>query len=259
MLPEQHSSALDFSVSHAGDLSVIAISRLGPASMDIERRRQVSEIAQIAADVFDQRTAANLNSLPASCRSTSFLRLWTAGEACLKATGLGFAGAGGRAPVKLVPNAWPQIEIDQLVNRTDRYPLSLHALDLPPDYVGNLVIQNRALDDLCHLHANPTPTYSIPLLLNSSMDSSSSSEFGGGIAIVGMSCLLPGGVDSLESMWELLCNARDAISEVPSDRWKVDTFYDPNPGVPGKTVTRWGGFVDNIAAFDAAFFRLQGA
>jgi phosphopantetheinyl transferase len=157
MLPEQHSSTLDFSVSHAGDLSVIAISRLGPTGVDIERRRQVPEIAQIAADVFDQRTAANLNSLPASCKNDTFLRLWTAGEACLKATGLGFAGAGGRAPVKLVPNAWPQIEIDQLVNRTDRYPLSLHALDLPPDYLGSLVIQNRALDDLCHIHANPTP------------------------------------------------------------------------------------------------------
>ena len=41
MLPEQHSSTLDFSVSHAGDLSVIAISRLGPTGVDIERRRQV--------------------------------------------------------------------------------------------------------------------------------------------------------------------------------------------------------------------------
>lgn len=82
-------------------------------------------------------------------------------------------------------------------------------------------------------------------------------QVGNGIAIIGMGCILPGGVDSPEALWRLLCDGRDAITEVPSTRWNVDTFYDPDPGTPGKSSTRWGGFVDNIDAFDAAFFGIS--
>ncbi|MGH6771548.1 MAG: amino acid adenylation domain-containing protein [Xanthobacteraceae bacterium] len=83
------------------------------------------------------------------------------------------------------------------------------------------------------------------------------SDFGAGIAIIGMGCILPGGVDSPEALWQLLCNARDAITEVPASRWTVDTFFDPDPGTPGKTATRWGGFVDNVDGFDASFFGIS--
>src|SRR5262249_59338199 len=87
--------------------------------------------------------------------------------------------------------------------------------------------------------------------------SSPPSQFGNGIAIIGMGCILPGGVDSHEALWRLLCDGRDVITEVPAKRWNVDTFYDPDPGTPGKSSTRWGGFVDNIDAFDAAFFGIS--
>lgn len=74
------------------------------------------------------------------------------------------------------------------------------------------------------------------------------------IAIVGMSCRFPGGADSPEAFWQLLHNGVDAISEVPSDRWNLDEYYDPDPEKPGKVSTRWGGFIKDVDRFDPNFF-----
>ncbi|HET9914975.1 MAG TPA: type I polyketide synthase [Anaerolineales bacterium] len=74
------------------------------------------------------------------------------------------------------------------------------------------------------------------------------------IAIIGMSCRFPGGADGPEAFWELLRNGVDAISEVPSERWKIDDYYDPDPEKPGKMSTRWGGFLRDVDRFDANFF-----
>lgn len=77
------------------------------------------------------------------------------------------------------------------------------------------------------------------------------------IAIVGMGCILPGGIESPAALWQLLMNRGDAVREVPPDRWNVDAIHDPTPGVAGKTVTRRGGFLDAVAQFDAGFFGLS--
>ncbi|MEQ9335550.1 type I polyketide synthase [Thalassobaculum sp.] len=76
------------------------------------------------------------------------------------------------------------------------------------------------------------------------------------IAIVGMACRFPGAPD-LESYWRLLDEGRDAISEVPRERWDVDALYDPDPDAPGKMNSRWGGFVDGVDRFDAGFFGIS--
>ena len=77
------------------------------------------------------------------------------------------------------------------------------------------------------------------------------------IAIIGMGCRFPGGANNPESFWQILEQGVDAIREVPSDRWNVDEYYDPNPDTPGKTHTREGGFLDiGLDLFDAEFFRL---
>ncbi len=74
------------------------------------------------------------------------------------------------------------------------------------------------------------------------------------IAIVGMGCRFPGGGNGPDAFWNLLANGVDAIGEVPADRWDLRRYFDPDPDTPGKMCTRYGGFLDDIARFDAAFF-----
>jgi acyl transferase domain-containing protein/NADPH:quinone reductase-like Zn-dependent oxidoreductase/NADP-dependent 3-hydroxy acid dehydrogenase YdfG len=74
------------------------------------------------------------------------------------------------------------------------------------------------------------------------------------IAIVGMGCRFPGDVADPASFWELLREGREAITEIPGERWKVDDYYDPDPTKPGKMVSRFGGFLKDVDLFDAAFF-----
>ena len=76
------------------------------------------------------------------------------------------------------------------------------------------------------------------------------------IAVIGIGCRFPGGADSPEAFWELLREGRDAITEVPPDRWDVDAWYDSNPDTPGKINCRHGGFVHGCEGFDSAFFEI---
>lgn len=77
------------------------------------------------------------------------------------------------------------------------------------------------------------------------------------VAIIGIGCRFPGGANSPEAFWRLLRDGVDAITEVPPDRWNIDAFYDPDPTKPGKTYSRWGGFIDQIDQFDAQFFGIS--
>ncbi|PSB05400.1 short-chain dehydrogenase, partial [Pleurocapsa sp. CCALA 161] len=76
------------------------------------------------------------------------------------------------------------------------------------------------------------------------------------IAIIGMGCRFPGGVNSPADFWQLLNKGVDGITEVPSQRWNIDEYYDPNPETPGKISTRYGGFIDQVDRFDAQFFNI---
>jgi len=76
------------------------------------------------------------------------------------------------------------------------------------------------------------------------------------IAIVGLGCRLPG-APTPAAYWQLLRDGVDAVREVPADRWDADALFDANPDAPGKLSTRWGGFLDDIRRFDAAFFNIS--
>ncbi|MFJ9363729.1 SDR family NAD(P)-dependent oxidoreductase [Nocardia sp. NPDC101769] len=75
-----------------------------------------------------------------------------------------------------------------------------------------------------------------------------------GIAVVGIGCRFPGQVRNVDDFWRLLIEERDAVREVPADRWNATAFYDHDAGRPGHMRTRTGGYLDDVSSFDAQFF-----
>lgn len=94
-----------------------------------------------------------------------------------------------------------------------------------------------AVVDIAPAVAAPPPTAPAP-------------ESGEPIAVVGVGCRLPGGVHGPDAYWRLLCEGVDAIRRVPEDRWRDFTPYPPADALP------YGGYLDDIAGFDADFFRV---
>ena len=77
------------------------------------------------------------------------------------------------------------------------------------------------------------------------------------IAIIGMGCRFPGGLNNPEDFWNFLVEGREAVSEIPSDRWNIERFYDEEAGLPGKSIAKRGGFIAGIDQFDPQFFGIS--
>lgn len=78
------------------------------------------------------------------------------------------------------------------------------------------------------------------------------------IAIVGMACRFPKGLNSIETLWNALKNRFSAIDTVPAERWSVDRYFSSNPIAKGKSYIKRGGFLScDIRKFDASFFGIS--
>jgi acyl transferase domain-containing protein/NAD(P)-dependent dehydrogenase (short-subunit alcohol dehydrogenase family)/acyl carrier protein len=77
------------------------------------------------------------------------------------------------------------------------------------------------------------------------------------VAIIGLGCRFPGGINDAEALWKLLVEGREAVSEVPADRWNSDRFHDSEPGIVGKSITNRGGFIEGLEQFDPQFFGIS--
>ncbi|MFG2943563.1 type I polyketide synthase, partial [Streptomyces sp. NPDC048282] len=115
-----------------------------------------------------------------------------------------------------------------------------------------------------HLHAELLGTQDQPepataLAANRTSAPAAGAEHGDEpIAIVAMGCRLPGDVQTPEELWQLLVRGQDAVSGFPTDRgWDIEGLYDPDPGRPGRTYAREGGFLYDAADFDPAFFGIS--
>ena len=81
----------------------------------------------------------------------------------------------------------------------------------------------------------------------------SEEEIANPIAIIGLGCRFPK-ANNPDSFWQLLSEGKDAIVEIPPDRWDIDSFYNSEPRTPEKMYTRSGGFLDQVDKFEPSFF-----
>lgn len=77
------------------------------------------------------------------------------------------------------------------------------------------------------------------------------------LAVIGMACRFPGGIDTTSGFWELLKSGHDVIGDLPTDRWDLEGWHHPDPSHPGKSYATQGGFRRDVDLFDAGFFGIS--
>ncbi|MBB5139591.1 acyl transferase domain-containing protein/NADPH:quinone reductase-like Zn-dependent oxidoreductase/acyl carrier protein [Thermocatellispora tengchongensis] len=77
------------------------------------------------------------------------------------------------------------------------------------------------------------------------------------VAVVGVGCRLPGGIEDLDGLWQALARGDDLVGSVPPDRFEADRYVDESIPRADRSYTRAGGFLHDVAGFDAAYFGIS--
>ncbi|MFF6783042.1 beta-ketoacyl synthase N-terminal-like domain-containing protein [Streptomyces sp. NPDC012510] len=78
------------------------------------------------------------------------------------------------------------------------------------------------------------------------------------IAVVGIGCRFPGGVNGPDELWRLVEEGRDAVGAMPGDRgWDFDALFAPGDDRLGTSRAREGAFLYDAGEFDAGFFGIS--
>nr|ADH04660.1 TugD [Chondromyces crocatus] len=128
-----------------------------------------------------------------------------------------------------------------------RLPATLTFDHPSPHHVASFLLDGLALA----LGQHPSPTRAAREVTSTLVQSDEP------IAIVGIGLRLPGGVVDLDALWSFLEKGTDAIRPIPTNRWPLDGFYDPDPDARGRSYVREGAFLDAIDHFDATFFGIS--
>lgn len=76
-------------------------------------------------------------------------------------------------------------------------------------------------------------------------------------AIIGIGCRFPGGIKSLDELWDALSNGKDMVTEIPADRFDKKRYYHPDRKQPARTCTVSAGVISGIKEFDNAFWGMS--
>ncbi|GAA3768934.1 type I polyketide synthase [Streptomyces coacervatus] len=113
--------------------------------------------------------------------------------------------------------------------------------ELPATLLWEAPTGDALVARLCRGGAEPTTT---------TLPGPAPADFGEPVAVIGVGCRLPGGVHGPGDYWRMLSEGVDAIRRVPEDRWRDFTAFPP------ADAPTHGGYLDDIAGFDAEFFRI---
>ncbi|MER7567034.1 beta-ketoacyl synthase N-terminal-like domain-containing protein [Streptomyces sp. NPDC097941] len=113
--------------------------------------------------------------------------------------------------------------------------------ELPPTLLWEAPTGEALVAHLCRTPSQSAPPAPVPATVAPPPEP---------VAVIGLGCRLPGGVHGPADYWRLLTDGVDAIRRVPEDRWRDFTPFPP------EDAPRYGGYLDDIAGFDADFFRI---
>ena len=122
-------------------------------------------------------------------------------------------------------------------------------LDLPATVPFDHPTPRKLADHLSHVARGPAAT-AAPANAYESRDEP--------VAVVGMACRFPGGVDSPAALWDLVVHGKDAVGGFPADRgWNLGDLFDPDPDAVGRTYVTAGAFLSDAGGFDSEFFGIS--